>query len=119
MTTNRPIWDYPRGNVVDLDGQGGYVQRHELETHWHEGREDETDEWIIVPARAVIIDSSGPAVEFGRFSFSPHEARTLADSLRILADLADPDHLDRPIDPDKWHRMIGGLGEGANNGEPE
>lgn len=104
MTLNRPTWDFHRGDMIDLDGNGGYVQRHELETHWHEGREDQTDEWISIPARAVIIDAAGPAVEFGRFSFSPHEARTLADSLQILADLADPDRTSRAIDPDVWGR---------------
>ncbi|SDO19072.1 hypothetical protein SAMN04515671_0089 [Nakamurella panacisegetis] len=108
MNDQWPTWDYDRGDTIDLDGHGGTVERIVLETHWHSGREDRTDGWVNFPVRAVCIDASGPSVELGQFSISPDQARVLADSLRILADVADPEHLSRPVDPELFRRALNG-----------
>lgn len=62
-----------------------------LEEHRHVVREDETDEWVIVPVRGCVVDSHGPHIELGPFSLSPADARLLALSLTMLADMVDPD----------------------------
>lgn len=84
------IFDHDRGDLVDLDGDGvRNCARHVIEAHHHLVRRDDSDDWVDIPARAVHVDSAGPAVELGPFSLSTPDARLLADSLRLLADLAD------------------------------
>lgn len=84
------LFDDDRGDRIDLIGDGVCdAERRVLEQHWHTWRHDSSDEWVNVPTRAVQIDSAGPAVELGPFSLSAPDARLLADSLRMLADLAE------------------------------
>lgn len=85
-----PVLDYDRGPRVSLTGDGVLdAERHVLEQHWHTLLTDETDDYLNLPVRAVLIDPAGPAVEVGPWSVSPDEARLLAASLRILADTAE------------------------------
>lgn len=85
-----PVLDYDRGQRVSLTGDGVLdAERHVLEQHWHTLRTDETDGYLNLPVRAVLIDAAGPAVEIGPWSVSPDEAQLLADSLRILAAIAN------------------------------
>lgn len=85
-----PTVDYERGDRISLTGDGVLdADRHVLEQHVHVVADDESGEWVNLPARAVVIDCAGPGVELGRWSLSPDDARLLADSLRLLADLAE------------------------------
>lgn len=61
-----------------------------IEEHRHVVREDETDEWVILPVRGCVVDSLGPHIELGPYSLAPADARLLALSLTMLADMADP-----------------------------
>lgn len=78
---------------------------HLLETHLHEVRHDASDEWVKLPVRAVIRDG-GPAIEVGSWSVTPAEAAVLAQSLLLLAEVADPNYQNEPVtDPvevDQW-----------------
>ncbi|WP_353647958.1 hypothetical protein ABLG96_13880 [Nakamurella sp. A5-74] len=83
-------FDDERGDRIDLTGDGVLdAGRRVIEGHWHVVQHDATGDWVNVPARAVQVDSAGPAVELGPFSLSTDDARLLAESLRLLADLAD------------------------------
>jgi len=81
--------DLERSDCVDLTGMGDLVNRHVLEEHWHLILDEGPDEFVNVPVRAVIVDAAGPAVELGPWTLSPDDARLLAISLSILADLAE------------------------------
>jgi hypothetical protein len=69
-----------------------------LEQHRHVVLHEATDEWVTLTASAVFTDDgiTGPAVHLGDWSLSPNDARLLAQSLTILADLADPTPSCRP-----------------------
>lgn len=61
-----------------------------LERHKHFLLNRDTDTFADVHAAAVILgDGIGPTVQLDRWDISPDDARLLADSLRILADLAE------------------------------
>lgn len=83
-------FDSPRGDHVALTGDGVLdARRTVLEEHHHQLQHHDSDRWIDVPARAVIVDIAGPTVEVGPFDLSPDDARLLGESLRLLAELAD------------------------------
>ncbi|MGI8417562.1 MAG: hypothetical protein ACR2P2_15455 [Nakamurella sp.] len=81
--------DLERSECVDLTGMGDLVKRYLLEEHWHLILDEGTDEFVNLPARAIIVDAAGPSVELGPWSLSPDDARLLAASLSILADMAE------------------------------
>lgn len=81
--------DLERSECVDLTGMGDLVTRYLLEEHWQLMLDEGTDEFVNVPVRAVIDAAAGPAVELGPWTLSPDDARLLATSLSILADLAE------------------------------
>lgn len=92
MTAPQNNWrtvDLERSECVDLTGNGDLVTRQILETHWHSPLDEGPDEFVNLPVRAVIVDSAGPAVELGPWNLTPDDARLLAVSLKMLADLAD------------------------------
>ncbi len=83
-------FDDERGDRIDLTGDGVHdAERRVVEQHWHVVQHDQSDEWVNLPARAVYVDAAGPAIEIGPFSLDPDDARLLAESLRMLADLAE------------------------------
>lgn len=80
---NLPNYDEPRASGNDME-----PGRHILEEHLHVVLHDQADTFATLPARAVR-QVTGPAVEVGPLSLSPDDARLLAASLTILADVAD------------------------------
>jgi hypothetical protein len=93
------LYPYPRpfqGDPFDVEpdtehpGMDGYAAaRMVVERHIHLMRVDATDEWAYVPVTAVHWDGIGQVVEIGPWSLNPADARLLARSLVILADLVD------------------------------
>jgi hypothetical protein len=94
-------YPYPRpftGDPFDVEpdtehpGMDGYTDaRMVVERHIHMMRVDATDEWAHVPVTAVYWPGVDQVVELGPWSLSPADARLLAQSLVMLADLIDVD----------------------------
>ncbi|CAN5120346.1 hypothetical protein BH11ACT1_BH11ACT1_19260 [soil metagenome] len=67
------------------------AERLVVERHLHQMRHDVTDDWAYVPVTAVLWPGVGEVVELGPWSLSVADARLLAYSLQMLADLVDVD----------------------------
>lgn len=82
MTDNQfPVLDFDRGDMVDLTGQGDMSARIVLREASVTARVDETDEWVDMPIRVVMIDSAGPAIEIGPFSFTGRELAAIGNAI--------------------------------------
>ncbi len=76
-----PRYDVPRATSIS-------DRRLILEEHLVMVLLDQQDTFVVLPTRA-IRDDIDPRVEVGPLSLSPDDARLLAKSLVILADLVD------------------------------
>lgn len=85
-----PFDDEPDDEHPSPDGSPD-VARMVVERHIHQVRVDATDEWAYLPVTAVLWPGIGEVIELGPWSLSVQDARLLATSLQMLADLIDCD----------------------------
>lgn len=74
--------------------------REVVELHFHSVRHDPTDEWVSLPVRSVAHIGYDPMVEMGPLSIRVDEARLLAASLTIMADLAEQTYRKNTAEPE-------------------